>query len=736
MNPEQKTAQGPATTKNSIDYKRLTMNPLDQLAAIIEQLEQLEEFSSEQISSATSGRHRFNSIKGLVTYTKDLIKLGYKKEEIISIANHNGGGQNLKTVYDLHNKLTMKGYSIAQIVEIASHDGGSANLKTVVTKDEALSEYFDKSQITKMVNRIGGSIILTAVLAQYADLSQKGFLHIDIVSMATHTGAATTLELVNKHYKALIRKCETNSRIVKEASRTRAYISSDILRLIATSQKPMQMHNDPVKRKKKIARMKSLVKRLRTKTHPAKIKIPFNRTLNRIKFEAKLKKFNIRRDWDSFEPQLKNRGFNESMIQEIILRKSPAFSCKLIVQHTELLLSRGYSHKDITRIGKHKGGKKNLETVVEHHDELILKGFDTRQIVIMVSLDGGHLILKTVVNNSVELFKTFNAWQIFSIAKQRGSLNLATVVWTTPMLLNRNFTAENITFIASHTNSHKNLCAVIKNLDVLLIEMKLTAEEISLCAGKKYGDIAVNEMVKEYNKAKEMLRNTAENRDKKRKKTDSGDLPPTKKLRTEGSNPDSLQQSTFSPDKDKHPDSTPSDLLQGSSETNIHNKKTILKFTQDQLNEIINFSNEQTGMETLTVIIKYHAQDKLSFLTAEEIVNIVTKDSGLDVFKAVVDGYQGLRKGSDNETIVQAALKPDAMTILPTMTSKIRNRETTKALLMRQKDKIESPSQPAGPSQPRINKQHALFSAPTTSLSVQGSKPPSSLLPYPSAKSA
>jgi Holliday junction resolvasome RuvABC DNA-binding subunit len=144
-----------------------------------------------------------NTVAYVVAYHGELIS-HLNRGQIVRVAAHGGGSQNLKAVSEHLEALKALGFSVESIVRMVSHDGGSKNLKAVSENLEALQALgFAVEAIERMVSHHGGSQNLKAVSENHVALKDLRFSVEAIVRMVSHDGGSQNLKAVSENQAAL-----------------------------------------------------------------------------------------------------------------------------------------------------------------------------------------------------------------------------------------------------------------------------------------------------------------------------------------------------------------------------------------------------------------------------------------------------------------------------------------------------------------------------------------------------
>jgi hypothetical protein len=115
------------------------------------------------------------------------------EDQIVRIASHRGGSNNIKAVQSAYQALKNLGFTADQIVSIASHDGGSKKIEAVRNNCAQLKKNgFTLEAIVRLARKSGGSKhIMDAILALPSQ-HEDNFLPSDISPLSELTDQLLT----------------------------------------------------------------------------------------------------------------------------------------------------------------------------------------------------------------------------------------------------------------------------------------------------------------------------------------------------------------------------------------------------------------------------------------------------------------------------------------------------------------------------------------------------------------
>ncbi|WP_147279879.1 hypothetical protein [Legionella worsleiensis] len=170
---------------------------------LIEQLNE-ENLGHEDLVKVALHSGGFNNLDAFKNNYNHLKELGYSGKQIVSVASHDGGSLNLEYLISYHEKLVIiKKFSFNEMTSIASRNGGSHNIEALSEKYDDLNNNFTKEQIIRMVSRDGGSKNLYIVLKHYEKLCNLGFCPRLIVNAISHHGGSKNIKALIKYYDRL-----------------------------------------------------------------------------------------------------------------------------------------------------------------------------------------------------------------------------------------------------------------------------------------------------------------------------------------------------------------------------------------------------------------------------------------------------------------------------------------------------------------------------------------------------
>lgn len=162
-------------------------------------------FSQEALNKITKLTGNELTLTALNDSYEALKSLGLTYDQMLQLAVHEGGSNNIRGFINYYATLMANGFSLDQIVNMTGHGGGEKTLKAVNTKLTMLTTglKFKLKEIVTMAASSGAANAIDAVISNHEELTKCGFENSQIADMASYAGSSKTLPSVVENFAVL-----------------------------------------------------------------------------------------------------------------------------------------------------------------------------------------------------------------------------------------------------------------------------------------------------------------------------------------------------------------------------------------------------------------------------------------------------------------------------------------------------------------------------------------------------
>lgn len=323
------------------------------------------------------------------------LKQFFSCDEIISIAKHNGGIENINAILNNYQDLINFKFNNKQILRIVSRIAGSKNIEAIRNSYTPLIYLgFNNEQQMQMVAHKGGSSNISAILESYQALNKLGFTNEQMVEIVGHDGGSNAVKAVLEHSPALKHLGFENNDIVKIAGNNGG--SQNIKTILSNHGNLLTLG----------FRVKQIVQISSQPGSASSIKILVEN-----------------------HEKLIHLGFSTDQLTAMVNTHGGSKNIKAILENSEKLAKLGFTATQLVKIIAQDGGSHKIKTLIKNNNLLNELGFTLEQRIKIVSCSKGINYLKTISKNSSDLAAlNFNAATIMKLlidSKDEKQLKIA-----------------------------------------------------------------------------------------------------------------------------------------------------------------------------------------------------------------------------------------------------------------------------------------------------------------------